>query len=231
MGRQEPVTPSVTAPRITTIIVSEVCFLRESLAAALSCYPTVDLKAQSASPAEALRVAQEIRPAILLLDVAFPHPLAAAANFVALVPGCAVVALAIVETEQNVVAWAEAGAAGYVPNTASVDELVARLEQIARGEQTCSPRVSGGLLRRIAAGGRRSAGWTTDAPLTRREAQILDLVGQGLSNKEIARHLAIGVGTTKSHVHNLLSKLSLKRRGEAIHTFARFAPRTFVPPA
>jgi len=216
MECEQPSTPPLTAPSLSTVIVSEVSFLRESLAAALSRYPVVDVKAKAGSRAEALLATQSFQPVLLLLDVAFPDPFVAIAELAALAPRCAIVALAIIETAQNVLAWAEAGAAGYVPNTASVDELVGRLEQVARGEQTCSPRVSGGLMRRVAESARRSAGSATSAALTPREAEIFDLIGQGLSNKEIARRLDIGVGTTKSHVHNLLSKLSLHRRSEAI---------------
>jgi DNA-binding NarL/FixJ family response regulator len=201
------------------MIVSEVCFLRECLAAALLRYPIIDLKAQAGS-AEWPRIAQEIQPAVLLLDVAFPDALNAVASFAALAPKCAVVALAIAESEQNVLAWVEAGAAGYVPNTASVEELVGRLEQIARGEQTCTPQVSGSLMRRVATSASRNVCSTVSHSLTPREAEILGLVRKGLSNKEIARRLCISVGTTKSHVHSLLSKLGLERRAETVGAFA-----------
>lgn len=209
--------PAVRAPStcICAMIVSEVRFLRESLMETLTRYPEIDLCAESASEQEALTAAKALQPAIALLDVAFPGGLAAVAKIVALSPATRVVALAIIETEANVLAWAAAGAAGYVPNTASVDELVDLLRQISRGEQTCSPRVSGSLLRRIATAGQGSSFAGPQTPLTRREAEVFALIGGGLSNKDIARRLRISVGTTKSHVHNLLAKLNLQRRSEA----------------
>jgi two-component system nitrate/nitrite response regulator NarL len=106
---------------------------------------------------------------------------------------------------------------GYVPRTAALADLVALLADIMRGEQNCSERVAGGLLRRITkvAGSRNTQ---SDRPLaltlTVRELQIIQLVGAGLSNKDIARRLNIGVSTTKSHVHNLLGKLALQSRSQ-----------------
>jgi two-component system nitrate/nitrite response regulator NarL len=225
-----PVTTSVASARLSAMFVSEVRFLRESLAEVLSRYSIVDFKAQCASLAEALRAIEDLQPKILLLDVAFPDPLSTVAKFAAVAPACAIVALAIVETEQNVLAWAEAGAAGYVPSSASVDELVARLEQIGRGEQTCTPRISGGLMRRIAAGAHSPTSAAREAALTRREAEIFVLIGQGLSNKEIARRLGVSVGTTKSHVHNMLLKLSLRRRGEATRAYSALGRDPPAPP-
>ena len=128
-------------------------------------------------------------------------------------------------------AWAEAGIAGYVPNTASVDDLVLLIGQILRGEQTSPARIVGSLLRRVASAG-RGAPATPDPSLTRRELEILRLVGAGLTNKDIARRLGISLGTTKSHVHNLLGKLSFSRRAEVIthlHAVPRAALDT-VPP-
>lgn len=91
------------------------------------------------------------------------------------------------------------------------------IDQISRGEQTCPSRIAGSLLRRIAAIRRADQPLSNEAfPLTMREREVLHLVGAGLSNKEIARKLDISLGTTKSHVHNLLAKLSLRRRADVM---------------
>jgi two-component system, NarL family, nitrate/nitrite response regulator NarL len=153
----------------------------------------------------------------VLIDVAFPGGIQAAARLSAAVPEASVVALAIAETEENVLAWAEAGIAGYVPNTASVDDLVSLIEQIRRGEQTCPTRIVGSLLRRVGASERAAKPSLPSAtPLTRRELEISRLIATGFSNKDIARRLGISLGTTKSHVHNLLGKLSVQRRAEVM---------------
>jgi two-component system nitrate/nitrite response regulator NarL len=200
----------------SVLIVSEICFLRESLAEILTRAGIV-VCGQSGTLPHALAIAQAQQPEIVLLDVAFPGGTAAAMSFAAAPPGASVVALAIAETEENVLAWAEAGIAGYVPNTASVDDLVSLIGQIRRGEQTCPTRIVGSLLRRIGTGERAGKQPSPAAPpLTRREVEISRLIATGLSNKDIARRLGISLGTTKSHVHNLLGKLSVQRRAEVI---------------
>jgi two-component system, NarL family, nitrate/nitrite response regulator NarL len=203
------------------LIVSEVRFLRESLAEILAQASGIEVRGQSATLADALAAAEALRPAIVLLDAAFPGGMGAVARLSAVALRANVVVLAIAETEENVLAWAEAGIAGYVPNTASVSELVSLIGQISRGEQTCPSRIVGSLLRRIATSGRGvGPELSAAAALTRREFEILRLVGEGLSNKDIARRLRISLGTTKSHVHNLFGKLSVQGRAEATRLYA-----------
>ncbi|MGA3399300.1 MAG: response regulator transcription factor [Acetobacteraceae bacterium] len=199
------------------LIVSEVRFLRESLAEILQRSPGLVVREQSATLAHALASAAMLRPEIVLLDVAFPGGPRAAGQLCAAVPDASVVAIAVAETEETVLAWAAAGIAGYVPNTASVNDLALLIGQISRGEQTCPSHIAGSLLRRVGASGAGSAPAQPPASsLTPRENVILGLVGEGLSNKDIARRLGISLGTTKSHVHNLLGKLSVHRRTEAM---------------
>jgi len=199
-----------------TLIVSEVRFLRDSLVEILVRVPGIRICGQAATLVEALASAEATWPVILLLDVAFPGGSRTAERLCSAIPDVNVIALGVCETEENVLAWAEAGIAGYVPNTASVDDLVSLIEQISRGEQSCPSRIAGSLLRRIAAAGRRLAPTSPSSPLTRRELEILYLVGAGLTNKDIARRLCISLGTTKTHVHHLLGKLSLQRRAEVM---------------
>ncbi len=200
-----------------TLIVSEVRFLRESLTEILQRAPGLQVRGHGATPAQALAAAATLQPDIVLLDVAFPGGMQTAVQLCVAAPESSVIALAVAETEENVLAWAEAGIAGYVPNTASVDELASLIGEISRGEQTCSSRIAGSLLRRVASVSATAALPEASAPsLTRRENEILHLVSEGLSNKDIARRLGISLGTTKSHVHNLLGKLSVPRRTAAM---------------
>jgi two-component system nitrate/nitrite response regulator NarL len=199
------------------LIVSEVRFLRDSLVEVLIRAPGIRVCGQAATLAEALASTEAMGPGILLLDAAFSGGAQSAVQLCSAVPGAVVIVLGVFETEENVLAWAEAGVAGYVPNTASVDDLIALIGQINRGEQTCPPLIVGGMWRRIAASGRLSKpASASPLSLTAREAEVLDLVSDGLSNKAIARRLRISLSTTKTHVHNLLTKLSLPRRTEAM---------------
>jgi DNA-binding NarL/FixJ family response regulator len=131
-------------------------------------------------------------------------------------PHARVVALAVPESERHVIACAEAGIVGYVAREASFTDLVAAIEGAARGEAHCSPRVAGGLLRRLGALSlERDQHEVGDARLTARELEIVGLIDRGLSNKEIATALSIGVPTVKNHVHHVLEKLGAERRSQA----------------
>jgi len=208
---------------LDAMIVSELRFLQDSLVEILSRIPAIRVCGQAGTMANALASAETMRPGIVLLDVAFPRGTEAAAGLCALLPEVNVIAFGVREIDENVLAWAEAGVVRYVPNTASVDDVVSLIEQISRGEQSCPSHIAGSLLRRIAGAGRAGLGTdaaktktSTSMPLTYREREIFRLLGAGLSNKEIARRLCISLGTTKSHVHNLFGKLSVKRRTDVI---------------
>jgi DNA-binding NarL/FixJ family response regulator len=153
-------------------------------------------------------------PRVVLLDLGIEEGLAALRELRSAWPGTAVIALAVRDVPVDVVAWAEAGAAGIVPREASVGRLADVVESVARGESLCSPRATAALLRRVAAlaEGERDARLR---PLTRREQEIADLLERGLSNKEIAARLTIELPTVKNHVHSILEKLSVGRRAEA----------------
>ena len=130
-----------------------------------------------------------------------------------------IIAYAVRETKDDVIAWAEAGVIGYVPDTAALTDLVRLIMDIHGGEQPCSRRVAAELLHRIAA--TESLGIDRNAPspalpLTRRERETAELIATGLSDKEIARRLNISLATAKLHVHNLLGKLNVQRRGQVV---------------
>lgn len=132
-------------------------------------------------------------------------------------PTVALVALGLQERKQDVIQCGRVGFSGYIARDASVDTLCTTLSEIAAGRLSCPPEISGGLLRAL---------FRTDAPasdptaldlaLTRRETEVLELLGEGLSNKEIGSHLCLSVATVKHHVHNVLDKLKLSKRAQAM---------------
>jgi len=205
-------------PRLGLLIVSEVRFLREALAELLRRDPAVAVLGLCADLDEAIIGSLSHKPDIVLLDASLREGTNATRRLRAAAPEPSVVALAVAETAENIIAWAEAGITGYVPQTTALADLVGILVSISHGKQVCSARIASGLLRHVARTARPDQGGSTQGPaatLTKREREIRLLIGAGLSNKEIARQLDIGVATTKSHVHNLLSKMNVQRRGQA----------------
>jgi two-component system nitrate/nitrite response regulator NarL len=200
-------------PRI--FILSDVRLYREGLAWSLSQRPEVEVIGAAALSAEALAQIAGSRPTAVLLDFATPGALDLPKELDRSLPGIKVIAFAVSEVDHDLIACAEAGIAGFVTRDGSVDDLVRSILNTLRGEVACSPRIAGLLFRRLAALSEAKREPPTTSALTRREREIAELVNEGLSNKEIARSLRIGAATVKNHVHNILEKLQVSRRGEA----------------
>lgn len=154
-------------------------------------------------------------PSVTLVDLGLPEGAGAARSLRSTWPGMSIVVLAVPEIDAEIVQLAEAGVHGLVTRDASMSEVLDAVAASVRREAITSPTVSGVLLRRVAflAGERRS---TDGASLTRREREIVVLIGRGLSNKEIAQSLRIELSTVKNHVHNILEKLHVHHRAEAV---------------
>jgi DNA-binding NarL/FixJ family response regulator len=155
------------------------------------------------------------RPDAVLADVGLAGGATALRKIVAAAPGGRVVAFGVVDSEQLIIDFAEAGVAGYVPREATLDDLVAVIEGVMRDEVICSPRIARTLLRRVGALARERHDGGAEVRLTSRETQVVALIDEGLSNKEIASRLQIELPTVKNHVHNVIEKLGVRRRAEA----------------
>ncbi len=162
---------------------------------------------------------------VVLLDARTPNAINAVRQLLSAELGFRILALSVPELEPEVMRFVEAGVAGYVREDATLDELVQATESVARGETLCSPRIAAALVRRVAAlAAERDANDPTTR-LTSREREVVSLIEQGLSNKEIARRLSIELSTAKNHVHNILEKLGAKRRTEAVAHISRVESR------
>jgi two-component system nitrate/nitrite response regulator NarL len=203
-----------TPDRIGVLLVCSVRLYREGLSYTLAqrAAPRIQVVATAANADEALRMALTHRPHLALLDSALPDAVTVAREIVRQVPETRVLVLAINESDDNVIAIAEAGVSGYLPHDGSHEDLIAAIERAARGEVLCPPNIVASLFRRMALmAGERSSGAVLPG-LTVREQEIVLLLGEGVSNKEIARRLSIRVATVKNHVHNILQKLGVNRR-------------------
>jgi two-component system nitrate/nitrite response regulator NarL len=153
-------------------------------------------------------------PDVALIDLGVAERAADVHELNAECPSTRIVALAVRDAEEDIVSWADLGVAGLVSRDATIAELLNALEAAARDEALVSPATAGTLLRRVAALA-RSQGADGGPALTRREREVVRLIGDGLSNKEIAGSLRIELPTVKNHVHNVLEKLQVATRGEA----------------
>jgi len=131
-------------------------------------------------------------------------------------PDLPLLALGLNEQRQEVISCGRKGFAGYIPRDASIDTVCKSLCDIAAGRLTCPPEISGGLLRALFRKEPGPEDFNGDLALTRRESEVLELLGRGLSNKEIGTELCLSVATVKHHVHHLLEKLKLQKRAQAM---------------
>jgi DNA-binding NarL/FixJ family response regulator len=196
------------------LLASDVRLYREGLECILRGIDGIELVATATGFDEAVERARELTPCVALLDMRMPRAFSLARQLARVAEATRVVALGMPEDEVEVVNCAEIGIAGYVPRDGSASDLIASIESAARGELRCSPKIAGVLFRKIAALSRQRSNGSHDTALTAREAQILRLLQQGLSNKLISSHLGIGLPTVKNHVHSVLAKLGLQRRAQ-----------------
>jgi two-component system, NarL family, nitrate/nitrite response regulator NarL len=197
------------------LILTEIGLYREALSQSLRSDERFDVVGVVAGREEAVTAVEEVGPEIVLVDMPTPAGANAVRTLVAAAPEIKVVALAVPEVERDVIAFAEAGAAGYVAREGSMDDLVAAVESVARGECLLSPEIAAKLFRRVATLAREPRLEPTGERLTARELDVLRLIEEGLSNKEIATALSIELPTVKNHVHSILEKLEVRRRTEA----------------
>ncbi len=192
---------------IRIFVIAPVRCYRDALASAIESQPGY-VVAGTASDAAGFR---DARADVVLVDLARRDELDAIRA-----AGARIVGLGVPDTEPEAIACAEAGVVGYVSPDASIADLLATVRRVSAGEVECPSSVVAAMFRRLtalAAEERHTQGQL--ARLTARETEILRLIDEGLSNKEIARRLQIEIPTVKNHVHHILEKLRVHRRGEA----------------
>jgi DNA-binding NarL/FixJ family response regulator len=202
-----------SAAAVSVLVVDDSRLYRDALAGLLREQPWVDRVETAPDGASTMRREVAFPPTVTLLNMATDESLVWLGALTR--ARARVVVIGVREAESDVVACAEAGSAGYVLRSDSLDSLCDVVQAVARGESICSPKTTSMLLRRVAtlAAERRSDSGL--GRLTAREAEILTLLEQGMANHEIAQRLSIEVRTVKNHVHAILSKLGVARRGQA----------------
>lgn len=202
---------------IDVFIVADVRLYRQGLTQALNADSRFRVTGSAASHSEAVKemVRLEKLPCVAVLDLGSCAGMNGARQIRDVLPAVSLVALAVEDTDESVVAWAEAGVAGFVTRDTSLEGLMKTVECVATGGTQCSPRATAALLRRLAELSDRRGSGAHDVQLTPREREVVALIDRGLSNKQIAGELHIELATVKNHVHAVLEKLHVERRGAA----------------
>lgn len=232
--KKRPAPPASTVapskPPIALVLIDDNRLLREGIAALIHSQPGFKVLAVSADVDEALKKVREAKPDVVLLDFGLENhdSLSLTATVRQEVPEARVIVMGLLAQQEDVADYVRAGASGFVMKDASFEDFFRTIREVAAGAQVLPPALTTSLFAQITRNvpAAKKAQVMESVRLTTRERQVIDLLGEGLSNKEIATRLHIAVHTVKSHVHNVLEKLSLHSRLEvAAFSHTGGAPR------
>ncbi|MDP5226259.1 MULTISPECIES: response regulator transcription factor [Arthrobacter] len=219
---------------IRVLVADDQAIVRDGLVTLLELTAGFEVLGQASDGAEAVELALRLQPDVVLMDLRMPRldGVGATARLTAELPGTAVLVLTTYADDESIVRALTAGARGYLTKDAGRAELAAAIRAVARGQSTFAPEVSAVLLGALSHGTTPGGSLPSSSPasspepadgllarfpqLTRREAEVLALVADGLSNGEIAGRLFLGVSTVKSHINSLFAKLAVRDRAQAI---------------
>ncbi|WP_427383558.1 response regulator [Janibacter sp. G56] len=210
---------------IRVLVVDDHVLYRRGLQAVVGIEPDIEIVGEASDGAEAVEVAREVAPDVVLLDVRLPglSGPAAAARIREESPSTRILMLTGSDEEEDLFDAVRAGANGYLLKDGEPDKIAASIRAVHGGQSLIPASLAAQLLAEFAAMGRRESAFEPGAPtLTEREREVLALVAQGRKNREIAELLFISENTVKNHVRNILEKLQLHSRVEA----ALYAVRT-----
>ncbi|CAH2603002.1 Response regulator transcription factor [Rhodovastum atsumiense] len=202
-------------PAARILVISDIRILRDAVASDLASRDGIEVIG-AASSGDGPRRAAEERVNLVLLDANIAGGAAFAQGLRRHVPGLRIVLFAVLEGGIDLVGWARTSINGVVARDDSAADLFAAVKGALRGEVFCSTKLTGILFAHVAALADRQGAGQATAALTGRESEIMLLVEQGLSNREIAGRIGIGTATVRNHLHRTFTKLGARSRSEAV---------------
>ncbi|HKZ50161.1 MAG TPA: response regulator transcription factor [Dehalococcoidia bacterium] len=199
------------------LLVDDNTLLRASLAKLIGLWRSDAVIAEAADGREAVEMARQLRPDVILMDIRMPSMdgIEATRLIKADLPETKVIMLTVSEEEEDLFEAIGSGAHGYLLKDLRPDELFEKLEDALRGEAVIAAPMAQRILGAfVEQAHRRAKAGQGEVDLSPREKEVLELASRGAANKEIAEQLFISVGTVKNHIHNILDKLHLKNRAQ-----------------
>jgi two-component system, NarL family, response regulator LiaR len=202
----------MTASSIRVLLVDDHTVVRSGLGAVLEASDDMTLAGEAGDGEQAVRLCEQIQPDVVLMDILMPKMdgLAATAAIHRLWPQIRIIALTSYKEKEYIEGILKAGAMSYLLKNVSADELITAIHRAMDGKPSLSPEAAQVLIQKV------NQPPDPACEMTRREQEILELLADGLSNSEIALHLAVSQSTVKYHVSHILSKLGVTNRTEAV---------------
>jgi DNA-binding NarL/FixJ family response regulator len=212
-----PESPAPDGP-IRIIVADDHALFRQALRTVLEDEPDLELVAEAGDGEEAVRLAEEFVPDVVLMDVRMPKlaGIEAARRLKETLPSTKIVMLTVSDEEEDLFDAIKAGASGYLLKEINPDEVARAVRQIHGGQSLLSPSMASKLLTEFATMTRRGSDRQYRPTLTDRETEVLRHVAEGQTNREIGHELHISENTVKNHIRNILEKLHLNSRMEAV---------------
>ncbi len=203
--------------KIRVVIVDDHVLVRSGLEVVLGMFDDIELVGQAGDGEEAVRLCEDLRPDVVLMDLVMPGTsgIEATRRVLASCPDTKVVALTSFTEEDLIGETLRAGAIGYLMKNVSADQLAGAVRNAHAGRSTLAPEAADALVRSVSAPAQGAES------LTAREKDVLKLMADGLTNADIGERLVIGIATVKTHVSSIISKLGVSTRTEATATAIR----------
>lgn len=201
---------------IKVLIADDQRLMREGLATLLALADDIDIVAQAGDGAEAIELAKDHRPDVILMDIQMPHVtgVEATTTIRSILPATQIIILTTFDDDEYLLAGLRAGACGYLLKDMPSEQLADAIRSAAKGQSPIGPEMARKLVNLVTHSPIAPPPAVSD--LSEREIEVLRLIAAGLSNKEIAEKLFIAEGTAKNHVSNILSKLEARDRAQAV---------------
>jgi DNA-binding NarL/FixJ family response regulator len=203
-------------PKLRLMIADDQPLMRAGFRAVLEATGEMEVVGEASDGAEAISAARALRPDVVLMDVRMPN--LDGIEAIRQLPNHRVLVLTTFGLDEYIVEALRAGASGFITKDVPADELVRAVRVVAAGDALLTPAVTRQLLDRVARRLPAPVGTSAGelAQLTEREREVLELLARGMSNAEIAEALVVGEATVKTHVSNVLMKLGLRDRVQAV---------------
>lgn len=202
--------------RIKILLIEDNRILRDGIKALINAQSDLTVVTATGSSRDTLLQVRTAKPQVVLIDLGLwnANSLRTVETLSKKFPGTQVIGMGLIPSQRDIIEFVEAGAAGFILKDASIEDVLATIRSVAGGTRVLPPPLAGSLFTHVVEQALKKGKGALPAAvrMTKREREVIGLIADGMSNKEIAQRLNLSTYTVKSHVHNILEKMALHSR-------------------